>query len=280
HLRDDDSDTFDITKASSTVTLSCPATVVITGSPLQPCTATPVGAGVFTATPNVSYSNNIFLGTATVTASYPGDDNHDASASVDASFDIVPPAWSPPETTTTVPGAGPGDTDELVDVTPPGLPPGSPMVFVDPADAGNVTVTVTPIEAPTGDDAPPFATAGAIFFDVDVTGNTGPVAVCFPGSWPENQLWHLGDTGWVDVSDETLSLDKGMICGWVETFSPFAVTSSAPAPSPTTVPTASPTTVPGSLAKTGNSGLAVLLMTASLLMVAGYAMTRLRRYHL
>lgn len=258
------------------MTVTCPGSVLVTGSPIVPCTAAATGVGALNESLTVTYTNNTDIGQATASASWDGDDNHTGNSG-QAQFLISPyPLLSYPTTTTTVPG----DTDELVDVTPPGLPPGSPMVFVDPADAGNVTVTVTPIEAPTGDDAPPFATAGAIFFDVDVTGNTGPVAVCFPGSWPENQLWHLGDTGWVDVSDETLSLDKGMICGWVETFSPFAVTSSAPAPSPTTVPTASPTTVPGSLAKTGNSGLAVLLMTASLLMVAGYAMTRLRRYHL
>ena len=79
--------TWNITEAASTVTLSCPFSVVYTGSPQTPCTATVTGSGGLSQSLTVSYSNNI-VGTATATASYPGDANH-AGRNASKTFSIA-----------------------------------------------------------------------------------------------------------------------------------------------------------------------------------------------
>jgi len=73
---------FDISKASSTVTVSCSAgPFVYNGSPFTPCTASATGAGISTpvAVTQVNYSNNINAGPATASATYSGDANHSGS---------------------------------------------------------------------------------------------------------------------------------------------------------------------------------------------------------
>ena len=82
------SGTFKIAKAASTVTLSCPESVWFTGSPIEPCSATVSGAGVVTGTAVIKYDNNKLAGTAAATATYAGDDNHDAAAPVSTTFTI------------------------------------------------------------------------------------------------------------------------------------------------------------------------------------------------
>jgi hypothetical protein len=79
--------TFGITKAASTVTVSCPASKIYTGSAIEPCTASYAGAGGLTGSLPVSYSNNVVVGTATASAAYAGDDNHFGSNG-SATFDI------------------------------------------------------------------------------------------------------------------------------------------------------------------------------------------------
>ena len=74
------STTFTINKATSTVTVTCPAgPYTYTGSALTPaCTATATGAGNLSvnATNSIVFSDNVKVGTATATASYGGDTNH------------------------------------------------------------------------------------------------------------------------------------------------------------------------------------------------------------
>jgi hypothetical protein len=81
HLPSSNGATFVITKAPSTVTVSCPASVVYTGSPLEPCAATVAGAGLTPGGPlsvpvELVYTNNDVAGTASVTAIWNGDLNH------------------------------------------------------------------------------------------------------------------------------------------------------------------------------------------------------------
>jgi len=89
HDGSSDSKTFTIGKASSTTTVSCPASAVYTGSPLEPCTAAATGAGSLNVpvTP-VTYTSNTDVGTAHANASYAGDANHDGSSGA-ATFGIT-----------------------------------------------------------------------------------------------------------------------------------------------------------------------------------------------
>jgi hypothetical protein len=80
-----------INKAPSTITVVCPASVYFTGSAQTPCTASVSGAGGLSQTLTVTYTNNTFVGTATASASYAGDANHDGS-SASKNFGIL--AWT------------------------------------------------------------------------------------------------------------------------------------------------------------------------------------------
>jgi hypothetical protein len=85
------SSTFEITKASSTVTVTCPTNVGFDGTPKTPCSARVTGAGGLDAPVPVTYSNNTPAGTATATAEYSGDANHELdSDSVTFSIDKAP----------------------------------------------------------------------------------------------------------------------------------------------------------------------------------------------
>jgi len=76
HFGDTGSKDFEIGKAPSVTTVTCPASVVYTGSAIEPCTAAVTGAGALSQALTVSYVNNTGVGTATASASYPGDANH------------------------------------------------------------------------------------------------------------------------------------------------------------------------------------------------------------
>jgi len=73
---------FNIGPAGSTVTVTCPHSVVYTGSAQTPaCTATASGPGMadVDVTGSIQFTNNIAVGTANVTASWAGDANHTGS---------------------------------------------------------------------------------------------------------------------------------------------------------------------------------------------------------
>jgi hypothetical protein len=89
HEASSGSATFTIGKASSTVTVTCPAIVTYTGSAQTPCTAAVAGAGGLNQALTVSYVNNTNAGSATANASYAGDTNHEASSG-SATFTINP----------------------------------------------------------------------------------------------------------------------------------------------------------------------------------------------
>jgi hypothetical protein len=79
HFGSTGSGNFTITKAPSTTTVSCPASVVYTGSAQTPCTASYSGVGGLSGILTPTYSNNVNVGTAAASASYAGDLNHDGS---------------------------------------------------------------------------------------------------------------------------------------------------------------------------------------------------------
>ncbi len=81
---------FIITKAGSSTSISCPASVSYTGAPLTPCTALVTRVANANTTTPITYGNNTNPGTATANATYPGDVNHAASApATQATFQIT-----------------------------------------------------------------------------------------------------------------------------------------------------------------------------------------------
>ncbi|HVM70216.1 MAG TPA: hypothetical protein VMT91_00545, partial [Anaerolineales bacterium] len=81
--------TVTITKADTTVKVTCPANATYTGNPLEPCTANVIGGGLNQAL-TVSYTNNTEIGTASASAAYAGDVNHNGNNG-SANFDIISP---------------------------------------------------------------------------------------------------------------------------------------------------------------------------------------------
>jgi hypothetical protein len=81
---------FTITPATSKVTVTCPASVTFTGSPLTPCTATFATTDGLSGALTVTYTNNTAIGTATASATYAGDANHSGSTGT-SSFAITAP---------------------------------------------------------------------------------------------------------------------------------------------------------------------------------------------
>jgi hypothetical protein len=80
HTGSDDSENFTIDRASSTTTVTCPASVIFDGSAQTPCSVTVTGAGGLSLTATPDYSNNTNAGTATASYSYGGDENHTGSS--------------------------------------------------------------------------------------------------------------------------------------------------------------------------------------------------------
>ena len=83
--------TFTVVKADSTVTVSCPVSVVYNGSAQTPaCTATASGPGMadVDVTSSITFTNNTSVGAATANASWGGDANHNGSTG-STTFQIV-----------------------------------------------------------------------------------------------------------------------------------------------------------------------------------------------
>jgi hypothetical protein len=79
---------FEIIKAESVLSISCPDTVTYNGDAHTPCKATLTGAGGLSKSVTVTYEGNINAGTATATADWEGDDNHE-EASDSKTFEIT-----------------------------------------------------------------------------------------------------------------------------------------------------------------------------------------------
>ena len=79
YLGSTDSKNFTIEKAASVTSVSCPASVIYNGAAQTPCTAAVTGVGGLNQVLSVTYANNINAGTATASASFDGDANHNGS---------------------------------------------------------------------------------------------------------------------------------------------------------------------------------------------------------
>ena len=72
---------YSIAQASTTVVIVCPTSVTYTGSAQTPCTASESSGADGTGGPvNVTYTTNVNVGTAQVSAIYAGDSNHSGSS--------------------------------------------------------------------------------------------------------------------------------------------------------------------------------------------------------
>src|SRR5437899_6209693 len=79
HEGSSDSKNFEITKASTTTTVTCPASATYTGSALTPCSVTVTGAKL-SLTTGASYAKNTNVGTDKASYTYVDDANHESSA--------------------------------------------------------------------------------------------------------------------------------------------------------------------------------------------------------
>ena len=102
HNGSGDTDTFEIEKASSVTTITCPVSRVYTGAAIEPCSASATGAGGLDESVSVSYTDNVNAGTASASATYAGDANHNGSGDTDT-FEIE----KAPSVTTVTCSAGP-----------------------------------------------------------------------------------------------------------------------------------------------------------------------------
>jgi hypothetical protein len=68
-----------IQKAPSTTAITCPVSVTYNGTLQTPCTAVVTGVGGLSDSVTVSYTDNMNAGTATASAIYSGDANHNGS---------------------------------------------------------------------------------------------------------------------------------------------------------------------------------------------------------
>ena len=80
HNPSSDTEKFLILKADSVTTVICGPSPTYTGGQLKPCTASVTGAGGLNKPLTVIYHHNVNAGTATASAFYPGDNNHNKSS--------------------------------------------------------------------------------------------------------------------------------------------------------------------------------------------------------
>ena len=90
HEESSASTTFEIAKAPSVTVVTC-ADVIYNGAAQTPCTADVTGIGGLDQAVPVSYADNVNVGTASASASYAGDSNHESS-SASTTFAITPAA--------------------------------------------------------------------------------------------------------------------------------------------------------------------------------------------
>ena len=135
-----------VNQAPSTTLVSCPASVAYTGSAHTPCTANVTGIGGLSQSLAVSYTDNVNAGTATASATYAGDANHNPSNDSEtftidmaASTTVVTCTAGPftysgsAQTPCTANVTGAGGLDEAV----------TPVTYTDNVNAGTATASAT-----------------------------------------------------------------------------------------------------------------------------------------
>ncbi|HEX3123614.1 MAG TPA: kelch repeat-containing protein [Rhodanobacteraceae bacterium] len=181
HAGSNDTKTFAITQATSTTTVTCPASVVYNGSPQTPCSASYSTSDGQSGTLTVNYTNNTDAGTATASASYAGDANH-APSSDSKNFTIE---QAPSVTTVTCPAnvtySGSALTPCSALVTGANLSQSLTVTYSNNTDAGTATAS-----ASFAGDANHTGSSDSKTFTIDkapsVTTVTCPANVTYTGS--------------------------------------------------------------------------------------------------
>jgi parallel beta-helix repeat protein len=147
----------------------------------------------------------------------------------------VDPTPASHEWTVLPPPNTPEGTDVTVEVEAPSGSTSASLTFPEVTDAGMTTITglAEPPALPAGYQV------GAAFFDLETTADyTPPIAVCFtydPESAPPSgmKLLHAEGGVWTDVTTSDDS-DAGIVCGEVDSLSPFAIAAEADTAAPQT----------------------------------------------
>jgi sugar lactone lactonase YvrE len=86
--------------------------------------------------------------------------------------------------------------------------------------SATASATVTPVSSnPASSTATPFQIKGSTkIVDIQVTGITGPVAVCLDGA-PTDSIFHFTGGAWVELPGKSYA--NGQVCGVTSSFSPF-----------------------------------------------------------
>jgi hypothetical protein len=131
---------IEITAAVTTTAVTCPPSVVFTGSALTPCTALVTGPGLSqSVTP--TYTGNVNVGTATANASYAAGGNYQGSSG-SATFSITPAATG---TSVSCPASvvytGTARTPCTAMTTGPGLSVGSTVVHTNNVNVGTANAS-------------------------------------------------------------------------------------------------------------------------------------------
>ncbi|MBC9822515.1 PxKF domain-containing protein [Terrabacter sp. MAHUQ-38] len=146
HTGSTDSKTFEITKATSTVTVSCPTSQVYTGSALTPCSALLTGAGLQATSLTVTHTNNTNVGTANASAAWAGDANHTSSTD-SKTFEITKATSTVTVTCTAGPFVYTGAAFTPCSATATGAGglnvPVAPVSYADNTNAGSASAYAT-----------------------------------------------------------------------------------------------------------------------------------------
>ena len=231
---------WNITRATSGVTVNCPTSVVFNGAAQTPCTATVTGAGTPGQTATVNYLNdNIDVGTVNVYATFTGDTDHTSSSNT-GSFKITPApvtatagTLNSPYTETTIPipacvvTSASGFTGTVTCVDNPNLVGpalGSNTVtpvpsVVSPDLLTNYTITLVPGTWTISNAA---ATITLSNLNQTYTGSPLPVTVTTMPTMAPNTVVYTGSGGTSYGPSSTAPTDVGTYTVTGTLFSPYA----------------------------------------------------------
>ena len=182
HTGSSDSDTFDITEATSSTVVTCPASVVYDGSAQTPCTVLVTGAGGLSLSPTPIYTANTNVGTATASYTFAGDANHTGSSGSDT-FDITEATST---TVVTCPASVVYDGSAQTPCTVPVTGAGGLSLSPTPIYTANTNVGTATASYTFAGDANHTGSSGSDTFDItEATSSTVvtcPASVVYDGS--------------------------------------------------------------------------------------------------
>ncbi|MBI5822734.1 MAG: sortase [Chloroflexi bacterium] len=193
HAGNSNSATFDISQATSTVTVTCPASVIYTGAAQTPCTASYSTSDGLNGSLTPTYSNNTNVGTATANATYAGDANH-AGNSNSGTFDISQATSS---VTVTCPVAaqpytGSAQTPCTAEATGAGMSPvdvSASLVY-----SNNINVGIATADASWGGDASHTGSNGSGSFAIGLAAQTITVITSAPATASNGSTFDVAAT--------------------------------------------------------------------------------------